>query len=316
VTHERVWARRALASVGLLATVAVGASLPVHAAPGSGVRAAPTQGGTEPLAVWVSVDQPFDVGQQVTDRAGVLGADLSSVQAELDALRDEHGLQLFAVFVDSFDGASGEAWAEQTYRVSGMGGNDVLLAVAVRDRRYATWTTSTSGLTAQDDEMVRARFIEPALARDDWSGAVTAAAEGYGRVTAGGLGQDSTNGASGVGVPWWLLVPVAGGALFAVSRRRAGTSRPPGRHIPGQPPGETAAAESVEDLRRRAASALVVVDDAVRSSADELVFAEAQFGVQVTRRFIEGARRGTAQGRRGLPAAAHARRPGGRRHPG
>ena len=40
-------------------------------------------------------------------------------------------------------------------------------------------------------------------------------------------------------------------------------------------------------LRQQAAAALVAVDDAIRSSAEELAFAQAQFGVQATQHFEE-----------------------------
>jgi uncharacterized membrane protein YgcG len=252
-------------------------------APGTGAAMAqptPVRAGVEMRAH--PEDAPFNVTDQITDRAGVLG-DVTPLQADLDQLRSEHGLQLFVVYVDSFDGASGETWTQQTFAQSGMGGDDVLMAVAVKDRRYGTWTTSESGLTPEEDSAVRSQYIEPELADDDWAGAVTAAAEGYGKAAAGDVSAEG-GGSGGGGFPWWVLVPAGGAAaLFALSRRRR--SRRQGR--PGQVPGGAPAPLPTEELRRRAASALVDVDDAIRSSAEELSFAEAQFGVQATRPFKE-----------------------------
>ena len=235
----------------------------------------------------VRADAPFDVTDQITDRAGVLG-DTSPLESDLDRLLSEHGLQLFVVYVGSFDGASGEEWARQTYELSGMGGNDILLAVATGDRRYSTWTTSESGLTAEQDQQVRSQYIEPALANDDWAGAVSAAAEGYGLAASGGLeeGDGGTGsgggGGPGGGFPWWLLVPVGGGvALYALSRRRSRRRQPSGPRPAG------AADVPTDALRQQAAAALVAVDDAIRSSGEELAFAQAQFGVQATQHFEE-----------------------------
>ena len=270
----------------LAAAAVVAASLTVAASTGSdAAESFPKHAAGEVLAR--TADAPFNVTEQITDRAGVLGGEVEALQTTLDDLRSEHGLQLFVVYVNSFDGASGETWAQQTFAESGMGGDDVLMAVAVQDRRYGTYTTSESGLTPEEDSAVRSQYIEPELADDDWAGAVRAAAEGYGRAASGDVSTDggSNSGGSdsgGGGFPWWVLVPAGGAAaLFALSRHRA--SRRRGQ--PGQAPEGVPAPLPTEELRRRAAAALVDVDDAIRSSAEELAFAEAQFGVQATRRF-------------------------------
>ena len=267
----------------LAAAAVVAASLTVAASTGSDAA--------EPFPRHVAVevraratDAPFNVTEQITDRAGVLGGEVEALQTTLDELRSEHGLQLFVVYVNGFDGASGETWTQQTFAESGMGGDDVLMAVAVQDRRYGTYTTSESGLTPEEDSAVRSQYIEPELADDDWAGAVRAAAEGYGRAASGDVSADGGSDGGEGGFPWWVLVPAGGAAaLFALSRRRA--SRRKGQS--GQAPGGVPAPLPTEELRRRAAAALVDVDDAIRSSAEELAFAEAQFGVQATRPFQE-----------------------------
>ena len=235
----------------------------------------------------LAADPPGNLTEQVTDRAGVLGADAPAVQDAVNRLRADHGLQLFVVLVDSFDGVAGDAWARDTFTASGMGGDDVLLAVAVQDRRYSTWTTSESGLSAEQDRTVRREFIEPALSEDDWAGAVEGAVDGYGRAAAGDLDAQGTGSGTGggFGFPWWLLIPVGGVALIAAGRRRGRRSHGSGASEwePVPPAGPPAAL--TDQLRRETAAALVALDDAVRSSAEELAFAEAQFGVQATRGF-------------------------------
>lgn len=228
------------------------------------------------------VEAPFDLPAQITDRADVL-QDPDGLQSDLDELAAEESLQLFAVYVDSFDGQSPEEWARATYETSGMGGNDVLLAVAVEDRRYAMWTTQASGLEPSDISEVQTDFVEPALADDDWDGAVSAAAEGLGE-----------GGGPGFSTIFYLVV----GGLFLVfvavpvvlSLRKKGASAP----APGAPQ-PVMTGVSTDQLRRDASSALVDLDNAIRSSADELAFAEAQFGQQATLQFTAALERARAK---------------------
>ncbi|GAA8850324.1 TPM domain-containing protein [Helicobacter pylori] len=226
-------------------------------------------------------DAPFDVPEQITDRAGVLG-DTDALQDDLDALQRDHDLQLFVVYVDSFDGTDPEQWTQQTYETSGMGSNDVLLAVAVEDRRYGMWTTEDSGLGPDDISRVQSEDVEPALADDDWAGAVTAAAEGLG---SGGGGLSSST---------WIylvlgLIVVGGIALpLLVSRLRGGQTR-----AAEGTPQPVMAGVTTDQMRQDVGRALVDLDNAIRSSGEELAFAQAQFGEQATQQFtraLESAR--------------------------
>jgi uncharacterized membrane protein YgcG len=80
-------------------------------------------------------EEPFRLEDQVVDEAGVLG-DESEIDAALDELQAEDGTQLFVVFVDSFDGMDTNEWMQSTEELSGLGGSDALLAVAVDDGAY------------------------------------------------------------------------------------------------------------------------------------------------------------------------------------
>jgi uncharacterized membrane protein YgcG len=280
---------------------ALAAALLVALGPAVGIAAASER--DVPVSAVAAVrpaDAPFDVPDQLTDRAGVLGDELTPLRAELEQLRSDDGLQLFFVFVNTFDGMSGEAWTEQTFARSGMGGDDVLVAVAVQDRRYGTWTTAESGISPGEDSSVRAGEIEPALADNDWSGAVRAAAEGYGRAVSGRSQPSSTtedNGGSGF--PWALLLLPVGGVVAYGFVRRASAGRRAGGRGPGGVAAESAGAPlTTEELGRRASAALVDVDDAIRSSTEELAYAQAQFGVQATQSFsaaLDEARRKAAE---------------------
>ena len=63
-----------------------------------------------------------------------LGGRATEVRAALDTLRREDNVQLWVVYVDSFEGINAQDWADQTARLSDLGLNDMLLAVAIGDR--------------------------------------------------------------------------------------------------------------------------------------------------------------------------------------
>ncbi|WP_312721882.1 TPM domain-containing protein, partial [Mobilicoccus sp.] len=250
-------------------------------------------------------EPPSAVRGPIADTAGVLGGDTGKVQQSIDELKSEDGLDLHVVFVKSFDGLSPDAWAKQAFEKSGFGGNDVLYAIATEDRLYSPWTTEASGLTRRDLDRVNREDVEPALSRaangqGSWADAVIAAADGLGSAKGGG----GSGGGGGVGttvaVGGGALAVALGGAALLGSRRRrkhaqenqgqegqAGT--PQDRRIgpviggPGGPAGSASPAE----LAQRSAAALVALDDEIRSSGEELAFAEAQFGTQATVRFRE-----------------------------
>lgn len=235
-----------------------------------------TAGGLVAASPALAAD-PMNVPSEITDEAGVLGSDEAAVQAQLDRVRDETDMQLFVVFVDDFEGADPVAWARETHRLSGMGTEDALLAVAVEERRYGYELPADAPLSdAQFDGFAGA--VEDELAQDDWSGAAIAAA---------GVLRNEGVGGSGGGFGSFLLV--GGLALIAVllgltwlsSRRRSAA-----RSLSAQPQDELAGLSTTE-LNQRASSALVAIDDGIKTSEQELGFAQAQFGKEATDAFAK-----------------------------
>lgn len=229
-----------------------------------------------------AADPPQRLDSDIVDRAGVLGGNAAQVRAAADALRAEDGVQLFTVYVRSFDGADGPSWAEDSARRSQLGPRDVLLAVAVDDRAYGV--SVDQGFPLDQDTLadILSRDVEPRLAAGDWPGAAVAFADALRR---GG----ATGGAGGGGsaAPWVIggALALIGGA-YAVSRRRTrkGTGAPPTPPTPGLPADEFAGT-STEDLGYRASTALLELDDAVRTSEQELDLARAQFGEEAVQGF-------------------------------
>lgn len=216
----------------------------------------------------------------VTDDADVLGTDLSAVEDALESLESEHGIQLFVVYVETFDGYDAQEWAHETANINGLGLNDVLLAVAVLDREYAWSVDDDFPLSDSELDDVAAEWIEPALSDEDWGAAAVAAAEGYADALEA---QDEPavvpatgdEGDGGGGSLWCCLLPgvlaagLAGLGAFLFKRRGKG-GKGGGAAAPGAP--------TTKELETSAGKLLVSVDEALRSSEQELGFAEAEFG--------------------------------------
>lgn len=240
---------------------------------------------------------------QLVDEAGVI-AEPVEVEAALERLRTEDGIQLWAVFVDTFAGAPAQRWADEVAVDNGLGLNDVLLAVAVDDRQYAYSVDQSFPLDDSALALVAADAIEPELQDENWDEAVIAAAAGYGDAMGGAAetANGETGGAQasgsdgqqerGAGVPAWLLVlPAVGlGLWYVVSNRRAG------RRTAAESSSSPAAdVEPFDELRARADGLLMDTDDAISTSRNELVLAEAEYGQDATATFRDDLRAAGAE---------------------
>jgi hypothetical protein len=219
----------------------------------------------------VSADPPARLATQVTDTVGALSSDRSAVDAALGRLQADTGIQLFVVFVGSFDGTPAQEWTDSTAQLSDLGDRDALLAVATRDRAYAYSFPNDSRISDRELAAVASDKIEPALSRGDWPGAVVAAADGY-RAAASGSG-------SLVWVMVVLALVVTGGLIWVAVRRR--------RKRTAAPVAATPAGPSTDELSDRANALLIELDDDLRASERELDLATAQYGAEATVRFRE-----------------------------
>ncbi|WP_146192412.1 TPM domain-containing protein [Cellulomonas sp. WB94] len=255
-----------------------------------------------PAVALVPAVAPFHVNDRITDQVGALGSSTAEVTTHLDALKNGSVYDLYVVFVDDFSGASGSSWADDTAIASGLGTEDVLLAVAVTERSYGLSVADQSQLTDAQIRNLRTDLIEPRLSAEDWSGAVIAAADGLlaaasgtgtggsgtgGSTTGGGSSAPSSSSTSGLLVVLvvFLVVVFGGLVIWAMTRRRAGAGvvAAPDSARRGRPDGLDALPTA--QLNTRASSALVAIDDAITSSEQELGFAQAQFGLEATTQF-------------------------------
>ncbi|PPG49350.1 hypothetical protein C5C24_13080 [Rathayibacter sp. AY2B3] len=213
----------------------------------------------------------------VLDSVGVLSSgETTEIEQASRALYDQHRVQLFVAFVDSFsDPSDRAAWADETATRNGLGTDDVLLAVAVDARQYQVSVAQGFALDDAQISSLQSDDIEPRLADGDWAGAAVAAADGIGqRLDAPSAGESLGSGlliALGV-----LAALVVIGLVVLLLVRRARKRR-----------AQEAVEASIDELATRAGSALVHADDAVRTSEQEVGFAEAQFGADATGAFRE-----------------------------
>ena len=237
-------------------------------------------------AAWA--EPPFRLPDTITDNAGVLSdRQLADVQKAVDQLYNERRVRLWVVFVDSFAPQGAVGWAQQTRTISDLSNEDAILAVATGQRSYAFLVPSAAagGSSTKVDDIRRDR-IEPALRNNDWAGAATAAATGL-----AGLGKSSGKGGGLSLIPMLVIVGIGLlviAALMVWSRRRRAKRHAAdvaaAKNVDPTDPAALASVpiDALDDLSR---SIVVQVDNAVRTSANELVLAVEEFGEAQTAPF-------------------------------
>lgn len=164
---------------------------------------------------------PVDLGSgHVVDQAGVLSdADVDTIEAATAALKKNHQITLYVVFVDHFTNpADAEDWANETAARNDLGPTDYLLAVETTGSGTYYLSGDDSGpVTDQELTAIEQDQVAPKLHTQDWTQAAVAAANGLGNAVGGGPG------------PWfvWLLIValVAIAAVVAVLIRRQRSAR-------------------------------------------------------------------------------------------
>jgi hypothetical protein len=238
-----------------------------------------------------SAEDPVELGgAYIVDTVGALDSDRAQVDDALGRLDDETGIQLFVVFVDSFDGVSADAsWAGATAELNRLGTDDVLFAVATADRNYDFSYPDDFALDARTTTAIEDRVLDR-LADEDWSGAVVTAADGYRSASDGASAGGASGGPLSAMVGVVVFIVLAGVVVIVVvvivtlvrRRRRAASA-------------VATARLDDEALEARVGKLLVQLDDDLASSEQELGFATAQFGDAASAPFAESLARARAQ---------------------
>ncbi|WP_420093243.1 TPM domain-containing protein [Mycolicibacter minnesotensis] len=236
------------------------------------------------VAPLAAAQPPMHLPTSITDSAGALSqSERAGVQDAIDKLYADQHIRLWVVYVDVFSGQTAEDWGRSTARLSDLGSNDAVLAVATADRSYSFLVSSSiSEISSSEVDALRRNQIEPALHRGDWAAAATAAATGLNAA------------AAPTEVSWTPIlialaaVAAAGLALVLVvrqlRRRRHAAALAAARRVDPTDP------NALSDIPVFALDALsrekvVEVDNAVRTSANELELAVDEFGDERTRSF-------------------------------
>lgn len=249
------------------------------------------------VAPAASAEAPFRLPDYVTDQAGALSPQqLTEVQKAVDTLYNDRHIRLWVVFVDSFSPQGAVAWTQSTRTISDLGDQDAILTVATGQRSYAFLVPAATGVDSAKVDDVRRNDIEPALHRNDWGGAAVAAATSLTAATG------SSGGVSWVALIASLAVVFMGlGALLFWSRgrkrkRRAAQFAMAQRLDPTDPSALVSVPlDALDDLSK---SIVVQVDNAVRTSDNELTLAVEEFGEQQAAPFsraVEAAKVALAQ---------------------
>ena len=310
----RPWHQMALSGV---ATAAALGLLGLSAS----ATAAPTTPGSAPLALASSAQtSAASVGvpralpaasttltEHVTDELGIL--DASKAQQAVDTMSSKYGVGLWVLTVsDSSQKAS--AIAAQAFKDTKLGRDDMLLVINIpsdgsASKSYKLQAHDNSSKFSESDYKRIDSAIKKQLSAGNYDDAVAAIPDNMsgssgsgssGDSGSSGSGSSHNSGGSGSSALPVLLgggaVAAGGAAAWTVYKRRKnkenddmlfGKRRNQGGAPGNQPAGP--AAMTVEQLRTQAGSALVQADDTVRAAAEELSYAQAQFGLSATDAF-------------------------------
>jgi uncharacterized membrane protein YgcG len=230
-------------------------------------------------------DPPLRLPGYVTDKAGVLTqGQRVQVDTAVNDLYNSRRIRLWVVYVDDFSGQDPGSWAQTTYRTSNLGAYDAILAVATVDRAYAFEVPTTVKNVSQSQvDNLRRNEVEPALRRGDWSGAAVAAANGL-----------NTSGSTGAKVPLSTVLVAIGVVVFLLAglllvmqwrrRCRRAAELAAAQRVDATDP-DALASLSVDALDDLSKTKVVDVDNAVRTSDNELALAVEEFGTDRTQPF-------------------------------
>lgn len=165
---------------------------------------------------------PVDLGSgHVVDQAGVLSdADVDTIEAASAALKKNHQITLYVVFVDHFTNpADAEDWANETAARNDLGPTDYLLAVDTTGGALYLSGDDSGPVSDRELTAIEQDQVAPKVHSQDWTQAAVAAANGLGDAVAAGPGP----------VFVWLLVItlilIAVVAVLLVRRQRRSRSR-------------------------------------------------------------------------------------------
>ena len=251
--------------------------------------------------------EPVTISDTVTDPSGFLSSsDTATIRDAAGRAADE-GIDFYVVVVPDFSGEANVAWCQHSGSASGLSPSSVVLTIAYEERSFASCgnegeqvvsdSTLTQARNAAKEELGRANPLDASTTTAAVTAFVDTMVAGAG---SGGTTSSTDQGSdpsalspssSGLLSPWVLLVLLLGLVLLLVVVRSSRRTKKGMRTARAQ---DTQALAQKVDLANRR---LLEADEMVRSAADELDYARAQFGTVRTddyARVLDAARTGVA----------------------
>ncbi|MDI3212513.1 TPM domain-containing protein [Arthrobacter sp. AL12] len=221
-------------------------------------------------------------GQNIVDSGNVLGNRKGEVQDAIQKLLKDHKYNLYVITAKTFENPTDpKGWAQAVATNKGMGKADVILTMS-DDGKYYFSPNSASAIYPKTSNITQ-NAIVPNLAggKRDFAQAAIDTATATGDAAGGGSGSVSSGDGAGNAVLVGVGVVAAGGAgayLYLRNRRKKAALGAAAGNGPEGAELDPLAGLTVEELRRKSGSLLIEADDAIKSSEQELGFAQAQYG--------------------------------------
>ena len=205
----------------------------------------------------------------VTDQTGALGSGTAAVESAVTDLAAKANVDIWVLFVSTTGDTTAATYAQQTFDANGLGGNDMLLVVAVDDHRYG-WAQQTA-VSLSDAELtsLASDNLDPKFKQGDYSGGVVNFINALSKsVTSAKSGGSSSSGRLGGLLIFLGVILVFVGVVVVILRIRAWRLSRLSAEERDKQTGE---------LARQANKLLVDTDDAITAAKQELGFAQAEF---------------------------------------
>lgn len=224
---------------------------------------------------------PLNASATVTDPDGWLeDSDRAAIEtAASDAAA--RGKSIHFVFVSDLSGANADQWCQQTATSSSLDSGEILYVIAYSQR--VDVTCANGGQSSSLDAARRAaekKLTSNPLTSPDAAQAATAFANtvvsgARASTPSGSSGGSSTSSSQASFLPFIILLGIVVGGFLLIAIAMGITSH---RNKKAAKRSATIDAEATANLVKEANRQLLAADEQVRTAADELHFAQAQFG--------------------------------------
>lgn len=233
-------------------------------------------------AAWAEPPVTLDPVTKIVDSAGVLGGDKAKVESAIKKLGTDHAMTLHVVYVKTFTNPDVPSeWAAEVATKAKLGQNALVLAVATESRKYQLSKPSNSKITNAQRDKILSSAVDPQLRAGNWAQAAVDAAAAVGDAASGGSGTVPGEGGAGAAILVGTGIAAAGGAgayLYFRNKRKKAALASSASYGPQGAELDPLASFSIEELRKKSGSLIIEADDAIKSSEQELMFAQAQYG--------------------------------------